>query len=520
MTDTTKPSHKSYTRRRILAGGAAAATGAWAASSGFGGGGTGAGTVQAPSTESMLPPNVRKMLAEGAPSAQASIGDIKHIVLLMQENRSFDHYFGTMPGVIGFSDPNAVMLPTGRNVFYQPTDLRPEGYLLPFHLDSQTTSAQGLASTAHNWRVQHESWNNGAMNNWLGAHAVWDQPDKLPFVMGYFERQDIPFHWALADAFTICDRYHSSVMGPTAPNRLMWETGSIDPAGTAGGPILGADSGVKTWRTYAQQLTDHGVSWRFYHVPDGMRSATGSFKAFIDAPSTSPLKTNSAQVGVNRFRNDCLNDRLPTVSWLFPGSGQNEHPANSNPTPRANPAAGAKFISDTIDAIAANPAVWAKTVFILVYDENDGLFDHVPPPTPHAGAVGEFVPGKSPSGIDGRGWPVGAGFRVPCIIVSPWTAGGWVCSEPFDHTSCNRFIEAVTGVPTNYISPWRRSRFGNFTSAFRFNDAAAGVPTSLPDAAAALALAQQRVDTLPPPVVPSYQEAPVQEPGQRPSVPE
>src|SRR5271163_1371165 len=107
------------------------------------------------------------------------------------------------------------------------------------------------------------------------------------------------------------------------------------------------------------------------------------------------------------------------------------------------------------------PYVWAKTLFILNYDENDGLFDHVPPPVAPAGTPHEFV----------EGLPIGGGFRVPCIIVSPWTAGGWVSSEPFDHTSVLQFLEIFTGVREPNISDWRRRTFGDLMSAFRFGEA-------------------------------------------------
>ncbi|MGK6320250.1 alkaline phosphatase family protein [Sphingomonas sp. DT-204] len=517
MTDTTTRTPKqNYTRRRLLGaaatGGAALATGAWAAASGLldagGSGGGGAGLI-------VLPPNVRKALAAPPPSAQSSISDIKHVVLLMQENRSFDHYFGTMSGVAGFSDPNAITLSTGRSVFYQPTDTNPDGYLLPFHLDSQTTSAQKIPSTGHGWLVQHAAWNGGKMDSWLPAHYQYDRnKQNVPFIMGYYDETDLPFHRALADAFTICDRYHCSMMGPTSPNRIYWESGTINPPGGRGGPLLGNEPGVRRWRAYAEDLTDAGVSWKFYQVPGGMQSATRYFSAFQNPSTSSPLYKNSRQVAVDQFARDAMADRLATVSWLWPGPGQNEHPNESMP------AAGAKFISDTIDAIAANPEVWAKTVFILVYDENDGLFDHVPPPTPPAGTDREFVYIDSPTGIPGMGYPIGGGFRVPCIIVSPWTAGGWVCSEPFDHTSCLQFLEVVTGVRASNVTPWRRQTFGDLTSAFRFQDPASA-PSQLPDADAALALAEQQVATLPPPIAPtSNQVPPAQQPGQRPTVPE
>ncbi len=190
----------------------------------------------AAAAESLLPPNVRRALAQGAPRS-GSLRDIKHVVLLMQENRSFDHYFGTMAGVRGFDDPNALKLPDGRSVFYQPDTIHPNGYLLPFHLNTRATSAQKIPSTSHAWAVQHAAWNGGKMDQWLPAHRKADG-ENGPYCMGYYTREDIPFQFALAEAFTLCDSYHCSVMGPTWPNRMYWMTGTIDPEGQNGGPIL------------------------------------------------------------------------------------------------------------------------------------------------------------------------------------------------------------------------------------------------------------------------------------------
>ena len=148
----------------------------------------------------------------------------------MQENRSFDHYFGTMAGVRGFSDAGAMRLSTGKSVFHQPDALSPEGHLLPFHLDTSVTNAQKLPSTSHTWESQHACWNGGKMDGWLATHRKADK-EKGPLVMGYHTRADIPFHFALAEAFTICDAYHCSVMGPTCPNRTYWMTGTVDAEG-------------------------------------------------------------------------------------------------------------------------------------------------------------------------------------------------------------------------------------------------------------------------------------------------
>ncbi|MCF3963122.1 alkaline phosphatase family protein [Streptomyces fuscigenes] len=465
-----------------------------------------------------LPSNVRKALA-ATPSAagrRGSLKDVEHVVLLMQENRSFDHYFGTLSGVRGFDDPKAVRLPNGDSVFEQPDPSSPAGKLLPYRLDTRTTAGQVIPSMSHAWTVQHQAWNGGKMDNWLPAHRASDGDSKGPFTMGYFTREDIPFQYALADAFTICDNYHCSVMGPTHPNRYMWMTGTIDPDGAAGGPALdnNAADNVYSWTTYAERLFDAGVSFKWYHGPG---SVTGlalyqKMKQFQSLSPDSPLYAQTlAPSPIGQFEYDCLNDKLPTVSWLMPPSANDEHPART-------PAAGAQFVSAVIDAIASNPDVWAKTVFILSYDENDGMFDHVVPPTPKAGTAGEFVTKTSPTGVDGGGLPVGLGFRVPSIIVSPWTAGGWVCSEVFDHTSQIRFLEKVTGVREPNISAWRRGRVGDMTSAFRFGDAKKKAP-SLPDTNAAYNLAQYQGSELPLPVPPvTGQRVPRQEPGSRPHI--
>jgi hypothetical protein len=119
-----------------------------------------------------------------------------------------------MPGVRGFGDPDALTLSTGKSVFYQPDAQNPDGYTLPFHLDTKTTSAQAIPSTSHDWQVQHSAWNNGRMDNWLPAHRAADGKNG-PCCMSYHERDDIPFQFALADAFTVCDSSFSSVLGPT-----------------------------------------------------------------------------------------------------------------------------------------------------------------------------------------------------------------------------------------------------------------------------------------------------------------
>ncbi len=472
----------SFTRRRLLRGAAQASFASAAA---------------------LMPVSVQKLLAQ-APKRPGSLRDIKHVVLLMQENRSFDHYFGTMSGVRGFGDPNALTLHSGRSVFYQPDLENPNGYTLPFHLDTFSTNAQQLPSTDHSWGVQHESWNGGRMDRWLPAHRAADG-EHGPYTMGYFNRDDIPFHRALAEAFTICDAYHCSTLGPTRPNRLYYLSGTIDAEGRY--PATRKDIPANqydglTWKTYPERLEEAGVSWKFYQYGQDVINfnVLRFFPQFRDARPGTALQIKGMPTPTDgEFEYDALHDRLPAVSWLYPPHDASEHPHNSGP------ARGADFIASKLDAVAANPDVWAKTVFILNYDENDGLFDHVPPPIPPAGTPDEFVDGT----------PNGAGFRVPCIIVSPWTAGGWVCSQPFDHTSVLQFLERFTGVDEPNISDWRRRTFGDLTAALRFGAPAARPPV-LPSTRGTLRQANYAAGHLPlPPMPEGAQKHPIQDAGTR-----
>jgi phospholipase C len=439
-----------------------------------------------------LPPNVRRALAETPERLAApSLSDIKHVVILMQENRSFDHYFGTLPGVRGFSDPNAIKLSTGKSVFYQPDTVNAAGYLLPFRLDTHKTSAQAIPSTNHGWSVQHQAWNNGKMDKWLPAHRAADGANG-PYVMGYHTRADIPFQFALAESFTVCDNYFCSVLGPTWPNRLYLMSASIDPGGTKGGPVISnADPEPYAWKTYPEALTTAGVPWKVYQESDDYGcNVLEYFAAFQNASTTSTLYKSGMKVSsAGQFEYDAAHDQLPTVSWIVPTSTQSEHPDYM-------PAAGADYVASKIDAIASNPDVWKKTLFILNYDENDGLFDHVPPPVPKAGTAGEFV----------NSLPIGGGFRVPCLLVSPWTMGGWVATGKFDHTSTLRLLEQLTGVTIPNLSAWRRSTFGDLTSALGVASTAS--PPQLPDTKAQLAEAEKEVETLPKPKFPGRTQTP------------
>jgi phospholipase C len=438
-------------------------------------------------------------LAEAATRSPAAFNlkQVKHIVYLMQENRSFDHYFGTFPGARGFSDPTAIRQSNGRSVFQQSDPSNPDGYLEPWHMSTITSGAAAVPSLSHDWRDQHAAWNYGRNDRWLYTHVASDGDTNGSFTMGYYEKEDIPFHWALAQSFTLLDNYHCSVMGPTDPNRIIWMNGSNDPQGIYGGPVLETSTpNPMKFVTAAETLYNAGYTIKSYGnvgycnfawfasfinktVPTALYNmALASGTLFGDGTPggigdpANPTKATSADLN---FEEDCANGVLPDVSWIYPPSDYAT--GDSSEHPPAIPATGAQMIASKLEALAANEDLWNSTVFVLNYDENDGFFDHVVPPTPNESEYPEeFVHVPSPKGTPGGGLPVGAGFRVPAIVISPWSVGGHIFSQVSDHTSGLRFIEEVTKAgglsgkgPVTFspISKWRRKTFGDFTGALQ-----------------------------------------------------
>ncbi len=447
----------------------------------------------------MLPLGLRNALA--AAPAGTSLSSVKHVVVFMQENRSFDHYFGTLQGVRGFADRSALLLQNGNPVFKQSGIL---GSYLPFHMDTAKTSAQCVIDLDHSWITQHLAVNGGRMDGWINA--------KTPMTMGGFQRADIPFHFALADAFTICDQYFSSIQGPTNPNRLYLWTGMIDPHGTGGGPVTDNSETGYTWTTYPERLQAAGVSWKVYqNTADNFDdNALAWFKQYQSAQpgsalhdrgmSSVPAVTGSTVGDIAAaIRADVLGGTLPQVSWIIAPEASSEHPSGA-------PAAGADMINQVLEALTADPAVWASTVMFVNYDENDGFFDHAIPPMPPAGTADEFV----------SGLPIGLGVRVPMTVVSPWSRGGHVCSQVYDHTSVIRFVETWTGVHEPNISAWRRQVCGDLTASLDFTSTSVTVP-AMPDTATLAQLAATECSKLPPPLPPASGALPQQEAGTRPA---
>jgi phospholipase C len=498
----------------------------------------------------VFPPAIRRALAIPANNTTGTINDVQHVVIFMQENRSFDHYFGTMPGVRGFADRFTIPQPGGSTVWQQSDGQR---VVLPFYLDS--TQGNALSSGGpHTWYDAHQAWDNGRMTSWPLA--------KGGVSMGYLQQSDLPFHFALANAFTICDAYHCSLHGGTNSNRIFLWTGT-NGASVAGEAVVNNDNwdglgpsvaGLR-WTTYPERLQAAGVSWKVYqNQPDNYTdNSLAGFATYrkvnetvagspdlVYTPSmdaTQPLYKgigNTMPDGgfLGSLASDIAAGQMPQVSWIVSPQAYCEHPDVSTP------GQGAYYMQLLLDTLTADPDVWSKTVLFIDYDENDCFFDHMPPPdAPAQNGDGTYAgkstvdtqyeyftvpnpPGDSqPQTPDGLCF--GPGPRVPMFVVSPWSTGGWVNSQVFDHTSVLRFLEQRFGVVETNISPWRRAVCGDFTSAFNFSNPN-GTPVAsfpAPTKAAADALSAQQNSLWPPlsPPAVNVQQMPAQALALRPS---
>ncbi|WP_342051583.1 MULTISPECIES: phosphocholine-specific phospholipase C [unclassified Cupriavidus] len=537
-----------------------------------------AGTGLSAAALAAFPPSIRKALAIPANNATGTIKDVEHVVILMQENRSFDQYFGTLPGVRGFGDRMTIPMVNGRKVWQQ---ARANGTLVtPYHLDSTANNAQRVSGTPHSWADSQNAWDSGRMSNWAQY--------KTDTSMGYFKEKEVPFHFALANAFTLCDSYHCSMHTGTDANRSFHLTGTNGPTAQNVAYVvnewdyidgLPASANVGyTWKTYAERLEEAGVNWICYqNMPDEWGdNMLGAFRQFrqanlasgfpvssggspnapyantgqalpykaYDAATDNPgnplykgvantLPGTTPDTYLDAFKRDIAAGKLPQVSWVSAPSIYCEHPGPSSPVQ------GGWFIQEILDALTANPEVWSKTVLLVNYDENDGYFDHVPSPSPPSRNPDNTLAGKTtlsdddmkyeyytfnpPAGSTNQpardGKVFGPGPRVPMFVISPWSRGGWVNSQVFDHTSVLRFLEARFGVQEPNISPFRRAVCGDLTSAFNFATPNAEALASLGGrstrtTADALRAAQAALPAVP---VPVDMKLPLQESGTRPS---
>lgn len=536
-----------------------------------------------------LPISIQKAMAI-SPDPGTTFYDAEHVVMLMQENRSFDHCFGTLRGVRGFNDPRAISLPGNFPVWFQP-DKEGRRYP-PFRLDMKDTRATWMGGVPHSWEDQVDARNAGKYDGWIEAKRPGNKDYRhMPLTMGYYTRQDIPFYYALADAFTVCDQHFCASLTGTTTNRNYFWTGKTHGEAGEKPKVRNGEMGYSkevNWITFPERLEEAGIPWKVYQneisLPTGVEDESllanftdnnlewfsqfgvrhsAAFQAYLrkrrdEIPaeieqlrqSSSEEKdkeieekkaqlktindvlakwneesftklskrqkdlhrkaftTNSGDPDYHKtellkyqdgaeeretaipkgdilyqFREDVNSGNLPTVSWLVAPQKFSDHPSA--------PWYGAWYVSEVLDILTKNPELWKKTIFILNYDENDGYFDHVPPfvaPNPHnpgSGLIsqnlsveGEFVTEKEEmkAGFDkneSRTSPVGLGFRVPLVIASPWSRGGWVNSEVCDITSTIQFLEDFLSKKTGKrieepnISSWRRAVSGKLTSVFR-----------------------------------------------------
>lgn len=473
------------------------------------------------------------------PDDNSTFADAEHVVFLMQENRSFDHMFGSLQGVRGFNDPRAVRLPNGNPVWLQ-TDEN-GGTYAPFHLGINHTKATWMGDLPHGWTDQTDARNHGHYDKWLTAKKSGRAEYKhMPLTLGYYNRSDIPFYYALADAFTVCDHNFCSALSSTTPNRLFFWSGTLRDRDDKRlfANLQNGDAkpwNLVGWKTFPERLEEAGVSWKVYQnelykqglsaeeerwlnnygdntlenfaqyrVDAFQNEKYDSLNAFEKAIHDRAFTTNRGDPNyrelttysyvkdgetkelsipkgdvLHQFRQDVKDGKLPTVSWLVPAGRFSDHPGH--------PWYGQWYMSEVINILTQNPDVWKKTIFVLTYDENDGYFDHMPPyvpPHPHEqrngklssvlDAQAEYVTSLDQQSIqNGRIGPIGLGYRVPMVIASPWSRGGWVNSQVFDHTSSLQFLEAFVArkfgkkIHERNISAWRRAVCGDLTSAFR-----------------------------------------------------
>jgi phospholipase C len=528
-------------------------------------------------TSSVLHPSILKALAID-PAAQSTFYDAEHVVILMQENRSFDHTFGALKGVRGFLDQRAFRKQDGHSVFFQKNDTGK--YAAPARLDLRNTKATWMSSLPHSWTDQQMALNKGKYDQWLQAKASGNKEYKdIPLTLGYYNREDLPFYYQLADAFTIFDQYFCSSLTGTTPNRLFHWSGTLreQQNGKVKANVYNENidydkNRQARWKSFPEILEEQNISWRIYQneisLPKGM---SGEQEAWLSNFTDNPIEWFSKfnvkfskgyyqnipniisyfkkeieknpeqkerferkiteleedqvkyhpdnysklsqeeknlhekaftinandphywdlEIGqdengerlvvpkgdvLHQFRKDVENKKLPLISWLIAPEHFSDHPGS--------PWYGAWYISEVLNILTKDPETWKKTIFIINYDENDGYFDHVLPFAPPMN-TSQPVDMNGKDGVEYvnrnqefmlkeklKQGTVGLGYRVPMIIASPWTKGGFVNSEVSDHTSVLQFLEKFIRkkfnkeVTVDNISDWRRAICGDLTSAF------------------------------------------------------
>lgn len=369
---------------------------------------------------------------------------IDNIVVLMMENRSFDHYFQKLPES-GQTD----------------VDVAPENYtnpdangvpVAPFH-DTQYC----VVDVNHEWTGSHEQINAGKMDGFFKTNDGWSE---LPAgagmnemfragdrALGYYTGDDIPFyHWA-ANEFAISDRYFSSLPGPTWPNRMYLYAGSS--FGVVHNDVVSPD------KTIFDYLELRQVSWKVYY------STTPGFAIFIDKYLALKGQLEGRFVPISEYFADAAAGKLPAVAFVDPGIAREGYDQNDEHPP-AIPMIGEQFVATVVDALTKSPQ-WSKSAFFLTYDEHGGFYDHVVPP--EACPPDDKTPLLKAGDTDAKFDQLG--IRVPFLVVSPYAKKHYVDHNTYDHTSILRFIEARFQIPAmthrdaNAEAPWDMFDFEN-----------------------------------------------------------
>jgi phospholipase C len=334
---------------------------------------------------------------------------IKHLIVLMMENRSFDHYLGSLSlegraDIEGFTNPLPVLKDKdGNDVPAWPMD----------------GVSAAIPDPPHGWEAAHEDWNGGRNDGFVVQYQVANPTADKRVPMGYYSRRTLPVLYSLADQFTVCDHWFGSVLSSTWPNRKYLHSGRRDADNDT--QTLPPFPGFDTIPVY-NVLEDwpnpdrpgQTLSWKCYFSDLPFLAFWYKFAAFH-------ALSNFAHVA--EFVADCQTDRLPTISIIDPPfSLADDHPAH-------DPQLGEKFIGLIVDALTHSES-WAASALLILYDENGGFFDHVPPPTCFEGSASEDNP---------------LGFRVPAIVVSPYPRKT-PSHKNYDHTSVMKSISEHWGV--------------------------------------------------------------------------
>ncbi|KZT51715.1 putative phospholipase C [Calocera cornea HHB12733] len=456
----------------------------------------------------MIPAVLSSVALFAAAALGASLADIDHVVLFMQENRAFDHYFGTLYGVRGFADPNVQINADGRSAFYNQVNAslsNATDYLLPWYINAQggdfLNGTQCMDAGSNGFGSNHAALGNGSNDLW----ALLNTPQSL----AYFKRQDIPIQFAITDGWTVADMYQQGVVASTNPNRVLWQSGSINvPGGNVNstrGPVLdnnvtpGCDhlslenyltgANVPTtqnvscfpynWKTVPEYLEELNIPWWVYQAYDNFGdNGLPSFERYIwDSTNTANDTVNDLIVrgmtmdwtgsgawsgGLDHFKADAAAGTLPAVSWIIGPAELSEHPPY---TPRQ----GAWLQKEVINAVQSSPK-YNNTILLISFDETGGWADHVVPFHSPEGTPGEWV--NNP--FTNTSTFAGPGFRTPFYAVSPYSRGGNVFTEPADHTSQILFVEkflAAKGInfKSAEINTWRREHMSDLTAMFDFS---------------------------------------------------